>query len=341
MKNILDLKRIVLSIILTVSPNFVLAGGTGPGGANSVEYTFEVAKKYLGDTLTHIDAAQLQKLSPASQKVLQEKLNQLSVEISRLDLDFDHKNEEPFKHFNGSKTGIQTTIGVANSPIKIRSKVLAPLGNLKVKEAMSYLAHEIGHHLQVENNKPIAVLENEAWVIAGVWLDLFNSKIKYPNLVEMNGLYMAIGAMCKDTAEINADPFIGVISIESKTTDIEACKKDFANKEYFDGWGGKGSIGTSYVSDSTLKHLLHSNSFDFRFGRYNVDNSVVITPYVQNNQGIIEATPLVAGNLMIKYYHYTDENYRHTGEAFSGRVIYSYNYLNFYNAYNILYKKAQ
>ncbi|OQW55058.1 MAG: hypothetical protein A4S09_17155 [Proteobacteria bacterium SG_bin7] len=342
MKNILDLKRIILSIILIVSPNFVLAGGTGPGGANSIEYTFEVAKKYLAETLINIDATQLEKLPPPSKIVLQEKLNQLVIEISGLDLDFDHLNEEPFKHINGSETGIQTAIGVSNSPIKIRSKILASQGSLKVKDAMSYLAHEIAHHLQIENNKSMTTLESEAWILARAWLDLFNSKINFPNLVEMGGFYVAKGALCKDTAEISADPFIGVISIVSNTTDIEACKNDYNNKK-FDDSRGAGSMATAIAIKATLKHILYSNVVDFRFVRH---NAVATTPYAQSERdnqayGVVEATPLVGGNLMIKYYHYTDANYRNTGEAFSGRSSYTSHYSLFYNAYNIQYKKIQ
>lgn len=185
-----------------------------------IESSFELARMYLSQAISSYDKNAIKQLSERSRRIIEEHRGQLTAELLGTEIQYDHVTREPFIQEDGSKTAIQTKLNAPFAPIEVRTKVLAPRGNLDIKITMSLLSHEIGQHLP---SKAGFEKKEKAGAVATALFELLNATIKYPQLLSLSGDYMAVegSVKCRDIAHIEADPFSGSISVATFT--LGAC----------------------------------------------------------------------------------------------------------------------
>lgn len=218
MKN--KLFKVIASLGMVWLPMASMAGGT-KGGGNSIESQFELARAYAVKALTGYNPQLAVKLPEQNRKLLDIYASMILADISSVQFQFDHVTAEPFNQSNGSDSGIQTQIGSPLSPIEIRTKVLVPKGEITIAAALSWIGHEVGHHIpEVQGFSE----EQKAWAVSAALVQLFNSQVKFPELLNIGGEYVAVGPpRCRDIAHIEADPFTGRVSIATSTTTSSHC----------------------------------------------------------------------------------------------------------------------
>ena len=247
------MKKLLFLITAISITSTVFAGGNSGGGANQVEAQFELARNYLKVALNNYNQEVAAKLSEQSQKILTQNIGLLIADVSGVLIDFDHGTTTPFSNSNGSDSGIRTTIGVPMSPIEVRTKVLAPKNELPTNLVISYLGHELGHHLP-----PIQGVneEQKAWIVASALTQLLYAQIIAPELIGVSGDYTAVGPnSCRDLIHVEADPFTGKLSIASSTRISWLCDKGFQNA-YTVSFGKSGSF---YFEKKENTYILKSH----------------------------------------------------------------------------------
>jgi hypothetical protein len=223
----------LISLGMAIYSTTSFAGGT-KGGGNPIEGQFELARSFLLQILGNYNSQTAMKLSETNRRILDLHGSLLLADISSVTFRFDHLSTEPFKHKDGSDSGIQTTLNMPLSPIEVRSKVLAPGNTISLPAAISWLGHEVGHHLQ-----PIDGMseEQKAWTVSGALVQLFNSQVQFPQLLNIGGDYVALGPKsCRNLAHIEADPFTGLVSIATDSTDSSQCTRGDLN------WRSSGTV---------------------------------------------------------------------------------------------------
>jgi hypothetical protein len=199
----------LITFLTLVTSVAAKAGNSDGGGGNDIEATFYNAAAIVSKALTENPR---RSLSKNTKKIIDEHKSRLVSEFNGLNLSFDHNSTSHFQHNNGSETWIQTSF-IPFARIEIRTKVMQQLlGSPNLEALMSYLAHEVGHHI-------VGADEAKSWEISSAVSEYVQHAVKFPYMLKITGPeYIGLSVGCRDQAHIEADPFTGVLVVSSQST---------------------------------------------------------------------------------------------------------------------------